>query len=456
MTKDVADAMREFAEFATAGADVPPSVLQRAALLIADTLGIGIRGSAIPTSVALRAMAAAGPAEILAAPPGTAGVEDAVLCNAVAICSMELDEGVRPTGHPALHVLPPVLAAAQADDRSGAEFLRAFVLGYEAQARLQRAAVLRPPVHCHGTYGHVGAAVGLAVLRGWDARRTVAVVNAAAASASATSYSLPYAGATVHVAAPALSGAAALRASRLVQAGLTAWEGSVEEVYGGILGTSIAAEPLRAGLGTRWAVEDAYVKFHGTCGHAHSALDALIDAFGGGGLPGTLAAPVTLADIDEIIAEIPGRACELSATDVTTDLGARFSVPLSIAAFLRHGDTSPDAFSPAALADPDVWRLARRIRLVPRPDFDRDFLHHHRARVLVRLRDGSTVRGVCDNPYGNAMNPAAVEHVEQKFLANLRGAGAISAGQLAWAAALAVGERASMRGFCGALVGVEA
>lgn len=449
-----AERVREFVEFVTSRVRLSEGSLARAAVLIADTTGVGIRGAALKTSIALRAGAAEGPAELLAAVPVSSGVEDAALCNAVAICSMELDEGVRPTGHPAMHILPPLLAVAQAEDRSGGDFLRAFVLGYEAQARLQRAATLRPPVHCHGTFGNIGAAVALAVLRGWDTDPTMSVLNAAASAAAATSYSLPYAGATVHAATPALSGAAALRAIRLVDAGFTAWEGSVEQVFGEILGTGIEPEAFTADLGDRWAVEEAYVKFHGVCGHAHSALEALTDALGAGSVPGSLASPVDLSSIAAITVEIPARACELSATAATTALGARFSVPLSVAAFLRQGDTSPAAFEDDALADPELLALAKRIRLVPRPDFDQDFLHHHRGLVEVRMRDGSVRRGVCENPYGNAMNPARDDDVRAKFERNLEGAGVLDC-TTGWTAAMHIAQRSSMRGFCASLVGAE-
>lgn len=445
MTDEVRRAVRRLATFVSEAPAPDDAVAERAAAIFADTVGVGIRGSIMPTSAALRAGLPRGAAELFAPTATTATVEEASFCNAVALCSMELDEGIRPTGHPAMHVLPALLASAQETGASGATFLRAFVLGYEVQARLQRAAALRPPVHCHGTYGHVGAAAALAALRGWDADRTTAVLHAAASSVSATSYSLPYAGATIHWATPSLSAAAALRSIRLIDAGFTAWDGSIGEVFGRVLGDGVDPGPLDESLGEEWAVMHSYVKFHGTCGHAHAPLEAAIDALGAGGAPGTLGAAIDIDTIAAIDVELPERACELSATEATTALGARFSVPLSIAALLRHGDTSADAFDARALGDPALSVLARKVRLHPTAQFDRDFLHHHRARVRIRFHDGTVRSGDCDNPYGNAMRPADLADVKEKYLRNVAEA-APTATAGAWSTVIEVAKRPSMAG----------
>ena len=111
------------AEFVAGVTDnlIPASTRARAARVVADTLGVMLRGSV--TADASRMIAGPHPegASSIVAPgfPVT-DAREAMLLNALSTCTAELDEGARPTGHPAMHVLPPLLAAAQRDQLSGA------------------------------------------------------------------------------------------------------------------------------------------------------------------------------------------------------------------------------------------------------------------------------------------------------------------------------------------------
>ncbi|HEY8531740.1 MAG TPA: hypothetical protein VIL08_05785, partial [Limnochorda sp.] len=71
--------------------------VERATWVVMDTVGVILRGA-------------------LEAPAATP--RRAALANATAGTFLELDEGQRPTGHPAIHVLPAALAQAQALGRN--------------------------------------------------------------------------------------------------------------------------------------------------------------------------------------------------------------------------------------------------------------------------------------------------------------------------------------------------
>lgn len=412
------------AEFVAGVTDnlIPASTRARAARVVADTLGVMLRGSV--TADASRMIAGPHPegASSIVAPgfPVT-DAREAMLLNALSTCTAELDEGARPTGHPAMHVLPPLLAAAQRDQLSGTRFLTAFIVGYEAQARLQRAARLRTSVHCHGNLGNVGVAAGLAWMRGAAASQIAAAMQAAAAFASATSYSLPYSGATVHSAGPAITGMVASTVDRLVAAGYTANPGSVEEVFGSLLGDGFAADELDSSLGEHWAVETGYVKFHATCGHAHPIVEALIDATrrasaAPGALPWLLDTRFDPDSIARVVVWVSSRAVELDARPpLATSLAGRFSIPFVTATTLAHGRADIAAFERAALEDPRICALANRVEMRVDPNYAAVFPSRHLGRVEIHTVDGRILVGNCENPYGNAENPASNEHVKQKF-----------------------------------------
>lgn len=415
--------IRELSEFLSElrWEDVPEEVRSRACQVVADTLAVTLAGAELELPTALRSTDEATGESVLLAPglPRTSAQQAAFL-NAVAACSAELDEGIRPTGHPAIHVMPVALAQAQALDLAGTDFLLALVVGYEVQARLQRAVRLRSNVHCHGNFGDLGAVAALKRLRGARAGEFASALNGAANFASATSYSLPYAGATVHSGAPAVSGSVAFLVDRLTAVGYTGYDDSVGEVFGEILGTEFDPAPLTERLGDEFMIGQGYVKFHSACGHAHPVLDALVEAFGPASSPWTIA-PIDPDEVRRVEVTVSERAGELHRVpDAERDvhslaMAARFSIPFSTALFLAYGEAGVAAYSAPRITDPRVRALAGRVELRADPQLDALFPDIHRAAVTVEFVDGRRVSGECGNPYGNAMNPAAEQHVRQKF-----------------------------------------
>src|SRR5690606_22711014 len=90
-------------------------------------------------------------------------------------------------GHPGIQLVPVALATAQRLGSTGPELLRAVLMGYEVASRVGRGARLRLAVHPHGTYGAIGAAVAVGVLKGYSARQMQELICIAATLGLATS-----------------------------------------------------------------------------------------------------------------------------------------------------------------------------------------------------------------------------------------------------------------------------
>lgn len=423
-------------------ADLPATVVARAKLVVADTVGVALRGSREPEVTALAARLAPGSgARLLRSGFPEAPPEDSAFANATAISFLELDEGTRPTGHPALHVLPVALAAAQDGHRSGEALLLAVICGYELQSRLAAACRLRWPVHPHGNLGTPAAVVALGKLRGWEATRLETGIDIGASLTAATSWSSCFAGATTRNTYAGISARTAFAVRLLAESGFTGVEGALAETFGEILGDDFDPAALTAGVGDGFGIEAGYFKFHAACALVHPALDALADALGADhreGMYPPSSAPVRPApdEIERVSVRTSERGALLGRLNRPNQLSAKFSIPHAVAAYLVRGESGPASFAADALADARVRALARRVTVTADDEITRRFPGEFAARVRVELRDGGVLSGGCANPYGSGERQASAADLEAKFLALAEDAIGDAAGRALWRALL--------------------
>lgn len=412
--------------------DLPRRVVERACLVLADTVGVALAGAReLPAGRLRESMLAGGLvgrqepgygalATVLAPGLPRAPVEDAVFLNATAAGFLELDEGSRPTGHPALHVAPAVLGWSEALGAGGPELLTALVVGHEVQARIQWAVTFRPEVHPHGNMGVVAAALGLARLFKWDPRSMLAAAGAAGAFALATTWDQCLAGADVRNAWAGLAGRLAATAIRLVEAGFASAPEALETVFGRVLGSDWKPEALDRDLGRHWYILDDYFKFHAACALTHPVLDALGDALGaehrsGVYPPFTPARLIRPDQIRKVRVGVPERNLRLAVKPVARDLSVKFSIPYAVAAYLVFGSATPRSFQGARLSDPSVQGLMDRVEVVADPDLIGKWPGEHGAWVELYLSDGRVLRGRCQNPYGSPTNEPDTADLRAKF-----------------------------------------
>jgi 2-methylcitrate dehydratase PrpD len=158
---------------------LPKAVVDRAKIHMLDTFGAMIAGSQLKPGRKACEFVGAMKAERAAGVIGTRTVTSpqyAALANGMCGHAAETDDTHPPSRtHPGTAVLPAALAIAEAEDLSGAELLRAVVLGYDLCARtllaLAPTAASRPAC-CNGAFGHLfGAAAASAALLRLDPRQ---------------------------------------------------------------------------------------------------------------------------------------------------------------------------------------------------------------------------------------------------------------------------------------------
>ena len=389
--------------------DVPEDVRSHARLVLADTVAAVVGGSTDP-DVRGFVDGACEPT------PGAATVVGhgvrtsrylAAFANAAAGTVLELDEGHKyAAGHPAIHVLPALLADAEVDDGSGEDLLVAFVAGYEAAARAGRACYpLAEGYHPHGVWGAVGAAVGVATHRGYEPEVVRRAARIAAKDAQHTLMAAATEGATVRQAFAGSANLSGLLAADLAAAGFTGVDDGVARHLELAADGEFDREALGDELGERWDVTLGYFKRHAACRYTHPTVDA-VDALVADGLD-----PAT---VERVRVETYPTAAGLAETRPRNALQAKFSVPFAVATRLVHGTSGKSAFVADAI-DEATLALAERVEVVAADEMRERLPDRRSSRVTVTTTDGTTVSEEVVHAAGGAKRPYDREAIREKF-----------------------------------------
>jgi 2-methylcitrate dehydratase PrpD len=385
--------------------------------VVLDTLGAILAGSRLPENVRLARLVADRSGPRTAALIGHAERAEpmlAALANATAGVAFEVDEGTRwGGGHPAVHVLPAVLAVAEEQRADGRRLIESLVAGYEVTSRLGGATTVRPNVHSHGTWGTVGAAVAVARLREREAPAMRQVINLAASMSPANSWTPCFEGATIRNLYPGRAALQGVLVDHLLDCGFSAPRDAPSDVFGTILGERFEAERALDGLGQDdrpevYRIQRNYVKLHACCLYNHPALDAIQTL-----LSREPVAPEAIARIS--VTSVPFVA-RMTEPDPPNMLAAKFSLPYAVAAAVVTGGSDVAAFTDAARTNPRVRELARRVEVRGDPAMSMRGAGPT-ARVAVHLRDGRVLTAGTAVVRGDADHPVSREELIAKFRA---------------------------------------
>ena len=393
-------------------ADLPDSTVDQARYVLLDTIGAIACGAQEPEMAAANARLGAvpGPATLIGAGRATTP-SAAALLNGMAGTFLEMDEGNRfARGHPSIHTFGAAWALGEARDVSGHAFLEAFVLGYEAAARLGMAAPLKPPLHPHGTWGGLGAAVAAGKLYGFDAAQMRDLVNVFSSLTLASSKRTMLEGGLVRNAYAGVSNQMGLMAAELVLCGFDGERDGLRSVFGNIVAQRFEPEVLTAALGDVWQIERNYFKRHSCCRYNHGALDALEKLLVAHG-------PLGIGAIERIDVQSYRDAAEMDDQSPRNTLAAKFSVPFAIASRLVTGSSDVGSFTWDAVRNPAIQALAKRVFITEDPALTAMLPQFRPARVQLRCVDGKVLEASTDSNRGDDQDPYSREELREKFRA---------------------------------------
>ena len=402
--------------------DIPNEVIERIKLLILDSLGCALYGSALEWSRILRATLAGldvtkacrvwGTPELLSAP-------HAALVNGTLIQSFELDDVHR---QGVLHVgavtLPPLLAVTELrPGLSGRDFLRSAVAGYEIGPRVGK---------CMGPQ-HIG--------QGWHSGATVGVFSAVSGAAAALRLSSEQAVHALGIAGTQSSGLMAaqygamvkrmhagraaqsgLYGALLAQAGFTGIVDIFESPYGGFCSTFSRSndrfnlDELSWELGRAWETMRISLKFYSCVGSNHTTLDAIRNMQN--------KTPFGADDITSIV---------VHGSQVTVEhvgwpykpqglVSAQLNLPFCVATLLLEGDVFVDQFTDEVVDDQRRIELSKKVSVVHDPAITaRGANYRHMVRVEVHLKNGVSLEQTVEAPRGSEISFASEAEIVQKF-----------------------------------------
>jgi 2-methylcitrate dehydratase PrpD len=393
--------------------DLPPGLVSNCKIAVLDAIGAGFVGAVQPWArrivAVVRALGGTPEASVIHEDWRT-DVSRAALANGVLIGAFECEPL---TGsHASGTVLPAALAVSQRERFDGARFLTALALGFEVSARIARTAVGLETVrgfHNPGTQGPFGAAAAVGKLYAFDEERLTSAMGIAGSS-SAGLLEFAWSGGDtkrLHLGrASQLGLESALLARQGVRGPAAVLEG--RSGYFNAFSTSSRLEKLLDGLGADWAIEPPSLKSYAT----HVTHQAVVDAIQRFKRefpldPGRITR-VVIRGAPRIMEE---RHAARAPHDV---LGGQYSLPFTTAVALTRDMSNPLVYDDAAVQDPLVRDLARRIELEPLEEAPHDTPHVWPAEVIIEC--AGQRHTLPTRPHkGSPSNPFTWDDVCEKF-----------------------------------------
>lgn len=405
-------------QFAAEVDSVPAAAATVARTGIIDAVGVMLAARREPVvhsiRLALAAGSGAGDASVLLSPQ-RGSVTDAAMINATSAHAFAMDD-VAAGCHPSAILMPALWAEAEAGGLSGADLLRAYVVGYEVLAAL--AAREPDPLHSKGWHptgilGPVAVAAAVANLKRLSAMQAAHALAIAASMTGGLVVNFGTPTKAVHAGRVASAG---VLAARLAAAGVTAAADALE----GRLGLLRTVTPAgRVDTGSSWQPPAMFsivsqglsIKKYPVCYSAHRVVDAAIDIAAQAGFDAQ--------QVERIVVEIGTTQAWMARHHAPrTPLEARYSVEFAVVSGLVARAAGFDQLDESFIHSPLVQRLMARTTIALREDRSADDPVFSGAdRVVVHTVDGHVFdSGDVAFARGHAKLPLTESELACKFL----------------------------------------
>ena len=390
-------------------AAIPASLIRDAQRLVLDYLGVAVAGSRTDSGQ----IAARFAVEVGGAPEATligdgrrVSAVHAAFANAIGSHSVELDDvDVLALFHFSPPVVSAALAVAEREGASGAEFIAAVAMGCEMMARAS--AATNPSLRDRGyhttpTCGVFGAAIAAARLLRLDRDQTVSALGMAGAQASGL---MEMYGPSMHKrfnpGPAARNGVTAAMMARLgFTAAATIFDG--ERGFCRAFSDAFDLGALTKDLGTDYPV---YMEFkpYSCARPIHNAIDCALDVRAQLKEPLSQVTAITMR-------RHPAWAHYHQNAAPTTYHEAQVSLPCSVAVALIEGGALLPQYQDHKLADPEILRLSRLVRIEPDASLPRGVS----CLMILETAGGGVYRSQVDHPRGSIANPMTTEQMHHK------------------------------------------
>jgi 2-methylcitrate dehydratase PrpD len=410
---EISGATREFcARMASVRfAELPGRAIDEGKRGVLDWLGCALAGSRHPTLDHLLAVLqeAGGKSQATVFGHGLKlGFLDAPIANGQAGHVLDYDD--THMGGTLLHASSPTLAAlfalAERELMTGAEFLLAYAVGFEAGVRTGQSAPghHKGGWHLTGTLGSIAAGVAAGKLLGLDGKRLAHAMAIAATQSAGMQQNRGTMCKSFHAGKAASSGVlAALLAERGFDGSLEIIEG--KRGYCRIYSDVAAPQALTDELGSRWEITRNGHKPY-ACGVVlHPVIDAMIAI--------RSQANIDCARVEAIDVRVNPLVISITGVEEpATGLQSKFSVYHSAAVALIDGAARIPQYTDERASDPAVIAMRRKVKATADKSLGID-----QAEAVITV-DGSRHRTFIEHATGTVANPMSEMALDAKFMAN--------------------------------------
>ena len=384
------------------------TVREVGATLLIDTLGVAAGAASGAAGCIARDFAAmhmgagqGGPSAPLLFDGRICGLPGAAFAAATQIDNLDAHDGFNPTkGHIGCAVVPALFAfAALRPDLTRGEALDALVMAYEVAGRAGIA--LHATVsdyHTSGAWNALGVAALGARLLGLTRDQTRHALGIAEYHGPRSQMMREIANPTMLHDGSGMGAMTGVMAVLMAQAGFT----------GAPAITIDQAPEYWKTLGTDWTITRNYIKPYPVCRWAHPAIDAMRSLMRAHDLTADTVSKIDIETFDAAAALFPDMP--------TTTSQAQYALPFPVATMLVRGQIGPAEIEGAALTDPDVADVLRRISVRATDHHTAHFPLQRTACLKVTLGDGRMLSSGDTEPRGGPQEvPMSPAEVEEKF-----------------------------------------
>jgi 2-methylcitrate dehydratase len=349
---------------------------------------------------------------------GRAPVDRATLVNASLVRYLDfMDNFLAPkqTGHPC-DTFGPVLAASEAADLSGRDFLTCLAIGYQVFCRLLEEAPVQEAGFDHTVQLAYAVAAGTSRALGLSHDQTAHALAIVGASAQGL----------VITRAEYLSNWKGLQSADVGMSALTGVLLAREGITGPLQvldGKEGFAKAFGQQVNVDWETEPLDIilrcslKAHNSEVHTQPVMEA------------TLALREQhqlwnhLSEIDRIEVEVFKQAYDITGAgeeagnkyDVRSKEQADHSLPYLVAVALLDGEVTPHQFSRERIESNDVQQLLHKVRTLRDDEFTRRYPKDTPVRVVIEMRDGRSLACEVNDWIGFYRRPMPEQEVRYKF-----------------------------------------
>jgi 2-methylcitrate dehydratase PrpD len=391
--------------------DLDPSLVSHCRLVLVDTIGAVIAGSAgkVISGLLARLPREGNGGSSCLGRRGRLSPATAALINGIAGSSLEFEEGNSwAYGHPAIQMVPALVATCESRRAPGRELLAGLIAGYESAARVSRASSLRKGLHPTGTWGTVGAALGVGRMHGRRPDELCQVANLSASYAISPYVKNSFVGENVASTFAGITNHFGVLANLFFDCGIRADGSSLKMTFSRFVSERFQEETLDEGLGGSYYIATNYFKPYPSCRFAHSPIDALKAIL--------QERPLHPEEVERIRVETFQAAVHCDTVDLPNPEAIRFSIPYLFAVLIVHGDLGLATMEKVSLSDPMLKSLAGKVEMKVLARYDELRPRHNPTRVVIRLKNGQELAHEVMNALGDPLRPLSEEALFGKFI----------------------------------------